>query len=480
MKSQRSKFLGESQVQNIKKDAPREGSERRRFRPIDTAEVEIKWDNTTVTQFGGYPAWDCFCRRIGLNQELSRAVRLDRGKRSFTPAEVARSLVDAKVLGAARISHIDTMRADPLLCDASGLEVLPSSVTIGRFLKEHSERQCETLRSLNERMVNKLFRAFLKQYPESKREELKRVVVDYDSTTFTVYGKQEGADRGYCFRKKGKPGFQPRFAFMGGLGVVVNHELRPQSNNLDKDFLEFHRETLRKVPKGVKVWAVRGDAALYSQRIIQELEKDELVYAISAAINVRLKDAICDIPEEDWVEGIDEKGRPYSIARIRFKPKTWEKERTYIISRRLKPDALTHPYMMPELGYKYHAYVTNYGGSIEAQYKFAVDRASLEANIKECKRDMGYNYLPCAELTANKAYLEYVILARNLSIFFRLHSAPPEAKRWTLGTFRARVLRICANIVRKGSRYILSLPAWWPYRTIVQRIFDRALALAPL
>ena len=92
---------------------------------------------------------------------------------------------------------------------------------------------------------------------------MERVILDYDSTTFTVYGKQEEADRGRSFRKKDKPGYQPRFAFIGGLGIAVHQELLPQSNNLNKDFLSFHQEAIERLPKTANVWAVRGDGALY-------------------------------------------------------------------------------------------------------------------------------------------------------------------------------------------------------------------------
>lgn len=109
-----------------------------------------------------------------------------------------------------------------------------------------------------------------------------------------------------------------------------------------------------------------------------------------------------------------------------------------------------------------------------------MERCTLEANIKEYKADLGYDFLPCAESHANRAYVNYVVLARNLSIFFRLWSAPSTVNRWTLGTFQARILRVCGNLRRYGDRWILSLPTWWPYRTIIEDMIERCEARVPI
>ena len=173
-------------------------------------------------------------------------------------------------------------------------------------------------------------------------------------------------------------------------------------------------------------------------------------------------------------------GHPYSIARIEYQPKTWKKARTFIVSRRLRPNPTGQLYLIEQEKYKYFAYVTNYQGTPLEQFRFSVERCTLEANIKEYKGDFNYDFLPCKELHANKAYVGYVALARNLSIFFRLWSAPQTVNRWTLGTFQERILRVCGNLKRVGGRWILSLPTWWPYRTIMNEMIERCATLTPI
>jgi len=201
---------------------------------------------------------------------------------------------------------------------------------------------------------------------------------------------------------------------------------------------------------------------LYAREFIQYFEAQGLIYAISAQVNPRLREAIYQIPESQWFELEEEDGTPISIARIRYQPKTWDRPRTFIISRRLKPDTRYQTYFIPQEKYRYFAYVTNYPRPLLEQYKFAAERCTLEANIKEYKRDFGYDFLPCGEIQANKAYLQYVVLAGNLTIFSRLFSVPPPMSRWSFRCFRQRVLVICGNLIRRGDRYIPSLPTWWP------------------
>ena len=86
MNKQSSMFFGRVQEGFFGKDGENPSVPLRRFRAPKAEDFEIRFSNTTVTQFGGYPLWHMFCQRISLNQGLSRALRWKRGHRAFTPA----------------------------------------------------------------------------------------------------------------------------------------------------------------------------------------------------------------------------------------------------------------------------------------------------------------------------------------------------------------------------------------------------------
>jgi hypothetical protein len=478
MRTQRTTFFGCRPRKNPKKDGANPPVPRRRHAALAPEAITVRFDNDTVTQCGGYPLWAAFARRAGLNAKLAQHLKLERGPNAFTAPEAARFLIDAKVLGCARLMHVEAVRLDPLLTACAGLDGLPSGKTLGSFLKEHSDAHVAALDRLNVRCNDEQWRR-LRRGPVRVRAA-RRVGLDYDASTFTVYGRQEEADRGRCFRKKDQPGFQPRFAFLAGLGVMVNQELRPQSHNLNRDFWAFHRASVAKLPRGAKLRFVRGDGGIYAQENIQAFAGDGLQYGVSAALTPHLQQRLAAIPETAWEEGQDEQGRPYSITRIRYRPATWVQPRTYILSRRLR-ETTGQEYFDDTARYKYFAYVTNYPGSAYEQFRFCTERCSLEGFIKEAKLGVHYDRLPCAEASANRAYLAYVQLAYNLAIYFKLQTAPAGVNRWTLNTVRARLLRVAGNLRRRAGQWVLSLARWWPYRSVFRRLWRTGLAcgLAP-
>jgi len=463
-------FFGEKPVRSPRKNGANPPVPERRFGAAKPETIEVRFDNRTATQFGGYPLWHAFATEIGLDAKLAQHVKLKRGRNGFTTPEAARFLIDAKLLGCERLMHVETLRLDPMLTGCAGIDGLPSGKTLGVFLKQHAPSHVKALARLNERFNHTLWRR------HGRRGDTKRgpqaVGLDYDSTTFAVYGKQEGADRGRSFRKKDKPGFQPRFAFLAGLGVMIHQELRPESHGLNKDFRAFYREAVARLPKGAKLAFVRADGAAYSKDNIRAFEADGLTYAVSASLTSHLCEAIGTIPESAWEEGETEEGRPYSVARLQYCPKTWDgRPRTYVISRRLRSKN-GQGYLFEPARYKHFAYVTNKRGALLDQFLFCVERCSLESFVKEAKLGMHYDRLPCSAETANRAYLEYVRLAYNLSIYFKLHTAPGESgvNRWTVDTLRRRVWRVCGSIRRRRAGWQVSLPTWWPYRSVYRQI----------
>jgi hypothetical protein len=217
------------------------------------------------------------------------------------------------------------------------------------------------------------------------------------------------------------------------------------------------------------VWAIRSDGALYAEKRITAFERAGYVYAITATRTAPLRDAIVQIPDDAWVEGTDERGRPYSVARIRYRPATWAKARTYVVSRRLR-DLRGQGVLWEWEKYKYFAYVTNYRAPVAAQFRFCVERCSLEGFIKESKAGFRYDALPCGELDANRAYLAHVQMAYNLVLWWKLLRAPAGVNRWTVATLRERLLTICGNVRRHLGRWVLSLPTWWPWRSVYEEL----------
>lgn len=452
---------------------PRPMHERRR-RPVRAEAIDVRFNNHTVTAFGGYVALKAFTDQLRLRQRFARSIRIKK-EQGFTIPELGCWFVDTKLLGVERLTHIDVVRGDPLLSAMNGFDAMPAGVTEERYLRRFGARHNAAFEGLNTGVVTWLSRRAL-----TARQ--RRVIVDYDTSTMAVYGKQEGADRGRSFRKKDKPGFQPKFAFIGGLDVMVHQRLYPLSQGLASGFRAFHAETRARLPEGMWLWAVRGDTALFSEENILLFEREKLVYGISAPMNAPLRRRVETIPEDAWLEGIDERGRPYSVARIRYRPTTWSgPERTFIISRRLKDRPSRDLFGVER--YDYFAYITNYRVPLADQYFFCVERCSLERCVKESKLGFALDHLPCREFEANQAYLHHVQLAYNIAIAWKLMYLPRTggANRWTVATMRRVLWCVPGTFRRRGDRWTLSLAAYWPSdkADLLRHVLQRLLRSPP-
>ena len=257
-----------------------------------------------------------------------------------------------------------------------------------------------------------------------------KVGLDFDSTCMAVYGKQEGADRGRHPRKKDKPGFQPKFAFLSGLDATIHHRLYPESAGLNSGFPEFYRGAKGRLPRRTVLQWVRGDCALYSKENVKMLEGEGLTFGISAQKTPHMKAAIGRLPEEAWQEFQDQQGRPVELAELYYRPATWPgPKRVFILSRRLKESPQKK--LWDEEKYQIYAYLTNASGSLWERYKFCVGRCTVEKCIRESKLGFDWHHLPCAEWDANRAYLGHVQLAYNLMISFKLTALGGAARRWS-------------------------------------------------
>ena len=465
MAKQRSLFFGNLPAKTPRKVGDNRPVPQRRREPLRADQIEMRFASPSVTACGGVVLWQAFLERFGFLGWLQAHARMARGAAAFTAPELSRFFLDTRLLGAERLHHVDALRQDPLLTRLHGLATLPSDETLGRYFKAFAPSDEASLRALNRRVLQRGLKRLQRRRPRLNRKGGLPVIVDFDSSTFPSYGEKEGADRGRSFRYKDHLGFQPKFAFLGGLGLLLHQELCPESEGLGSDFEAFERAARRELPRFVRVWAVRGDGALYCEKRLRRWEGEHLVYAVTARSSAALREAIAAVPAEAWSEDVDPDGHCCSLARLTFRPTTWQRARTFVVSRRIKN--LREPNVLwDELRYEYFAYVTNYRAPLRTQFKFCVERCSLENQIKEAKNGLHYGALPHHELHANRAYLAHVQLAHNLFIFWKALEAPPAVNRWTVETFRARLLNVPANLLRRAQTWVLSLPQRWPWQLI--------------
>ena len=97
-------------------------------------------------------------------------------------------------------------------------------------------------------------------------------ILDLDSSVKTVYGKQEGARKGFNSKSKGKRSYHPQFAFLNSTKECLLAWLRPGDTHSANNADEFLKQALSMIPKGISSLLVRADRGYFDGKLIRVIE----------------------------------------------------------------------------------------------------------------------------------------------------------------------------------------------------------------
>jgi len=216
--------------------------------------VKKKFSSEQLTSYSGLSVTSDFINHCGIYGKLEHLFPTIRHNASrFSTAQILSSILLASLCGVHRLKRIENFTFDALV---ARLLKLPKNIdedTIRRHLTGLGERGA---RSLHELLLG--FTGM-----QVSRCGLSRLTLDCDSSTFTVYGNQQGAEVGYNSHKKGSKSYHPILCFVTEMKLLVNSWLRPGSAYTSNGVCEFVKETLAALPQKVeKVFS--GQTAAFS------------------------------------------------------------------------------------------------------------------------------------------------------------------------------------------------------------------------
>jgi hypothetical protein len=118
--------------------------------------------------------------------------------------------------------------------------------------------------------------------------------------------------------------------------------------------------------------------------------------------------------------------------------------------------------------YRHHAFVTNSTLSVVEADERHRDHAVVEQVIAELK-DGPLAHLPSGKYAANAAWLALAVIAFNLALAAATAAGVRKA-RWA--TLRRRIIDIPARIATTSRRLDLHLPAFWPWASAWNLLWD--------
>ena len=247
--------------------------------------LPIRYTEKPITAWGGPKVMARWSERIHLRSLLEKHLEQMRGgsNRAYDPAEIVLSFIVSVFMGAARLCHTYVLHYDEPVKRLFGFEQVPSVSTFSRFFRRFTRRAVEeVVGALNDDLIQRM-RSF---HPAGG------VTIDFDSSVFDQYGKQEGAVRGYNPKKPGRPSHHPLFALIAEWKWVLHLWLRRGDTVSGSGAVAFFQEVMARKPRWMKVALVRLDSGFFWDSIMEELERLKLLYIVVAKMNARIRSQI--------------------------------------------------------------------------------------------------------------------------------------------------------------------------------------------
>lgn len=369
--------------------------EKFQFSKSKNKEVEGMFAGGNVTQDAGLLIAKEIDKNLGLTKFTADKVEDRRNKNYITHdiEDMLKQRIYGLIGGYEDLNDHILIRKDPHFKTLVGHDKeLASSATLSRFEN-----------SMTKKDIRNLFLGMIESFVSRIGGEPDKIVLDFDPTDCTIYGKQEersyhGYYKDYCFL--------PLHVFSGD--ELVTTLLRP--SNIDGAkyagaILKIIVSKIRERWPRIKI-IFRGDCAFARKHILHWCENNTVEYIVGISGNNALQGKVKD-NEEELITKQKELGcEQKEYTSFKYQAGSWKKERRIIA----KIEASKH-------GLNRRFLVTNNtcNSAKEAYENQYCPRGDMENKIKQLKLDLKADRLSCHSFLANQfrnflAGLAYIIV----------------------------------------------------------------------
>jgi hypothetical protein len=338
----------------------------------------------------------------------------------------------------------------------------------------------EALRTLNTDLV----------IEQLRRLALSRITLDVDGTVIRTGMRVAWAFRGFNPHHRKNPSYYPLLAHIAQTGQILRLRNRPGNVHDSRGAVEFLRETLGILRRGLGRWVVlecRMDAAFFQRPILELLARKGCEYAIKVPFVkwVGLKPIVA--ARKYW-HRIDAK---LSYFEVTLPLKPWGMELRVVVYRK-RVFHETHKNFQLDLfspddgHFEYSAITTNKTLGGPALWQFMAGRGAQEKTIAELKGEFALDVVPTRHYGANSAWQQISVLAHNLIKSFQLDTlAQPKARSrkrtacyllQNMRTLRFLMIARAGRLCRPAGRPVLRLPANPATQTLYEDIIHALAA----
>lgn len=412
---------------------------------------EVTFDDPTLVANAGLVVPATLMIRLGLGALIDTTVRLVGRVGGAAPGRKVLTLVATILAGGSHIDHANVLRA------GATQRVLPFRVmapsTLGTFLRSFTFGH---VRQLDRVLGEALRRAWqLGAGPGATP-----VAIDLDSTICEVYGRRK---RGVAYGHTKVLGYHPLLATRADTGEILHARLRKGSSQ--RGAKRFVEELVARVRRAgaIGTLVVRADSGFFSYRLIDTLARLRVGWSITITVNAQVRACIDAIDEEDWASIDYPDGGEAAVAETRYVTGSRGGRRALrLVVRRSRLIDPAQAALWPD--WRYHAFITSLDTPTVDVDAFHRDHATIELAIRDLKEGAGLEHCPSGHFSANAAWLACAVLAHNLWRWTAtLGDLRPEGTLTVARTLRTRLVALPGRLVNRAGRWVLRLPARWPW-----------------
>lgn len=454
-----SQLITTNQLENLSRQQKRQlGREyQRKLRSLKqqtrNSNLPVRFDNFSVTAFGNFGLLEAFKQAIDFRGMLGQVHLKRHHNCQYTDIDLLDTVIDAISLGLLRFSHMNALQIDPGYQKIKEITRVPDESTLRGFLAIICEQKAlDQLVKVNNALLSL----------KAKSEEPREVWLDIDDSVLTVFGKQEGAKKGYNPRYHGRPSYKVKVAFISGTCELVNARLYSGNVASNGQFMDFLKETLAILAaQNIIVKGIRMDKGFFDEDNFAYLEEQGIEYICKAKLTGTMRKVINYLDEQKQWQPLSEH---YAAAEITVPLPKWSRARRFVLIRETqKPKVIDGQLCFDLETYNYEIIITsNEELKPEEVWHEYNKRCNIENKIDELKVGLGFEKMSQEEMDRNIAFMWLKILSYNLLNWFRLALFDGKESRAEVPTIRRKILNVPGNIVGNNRyRHIKLAPNPW-------------------
>jgi len=423
--------------------------------------IKTSFSGGNLTNYSGiYPLFK-FMKKMGLNHLFKQKISLaEKSNQNYSLSQILNAVILGTLSGMNRLIKIEYFTLDPLvrylLAIENKLDIDTIRYHIKKFSMKHNTELSDIFGILSGKVHQKLGTT--------------KDILDLDSSVKTVYGKQEGARKGFNSKNKGKRSYHPQLAFLNSTKECLLAWLRPGDTHSANNAAEFLKQALSMIPKGITSLFIRADRGYFDGKLIRVIESYSNVRYL---IKVKMRNLNDLLKNQDWDKIPGMPG--WEMSDFYYQPNSWDRPRRFVAVRKFK-GMLETDSLFPVRDYSYFCYVTNIEESPLYLHRLYGDRGESENWIESVKNQLYAATILTKGFWANEALFLLSVLAYNISVWMR---ALTDKKAWRQEplSFRLWFIQLAGKFTNSGRVRYLKMYSSYYYKSWWSALDERIDAL---